>query len=345
MSIQNFYQKYGAKRKPIAGVLDQWNEEKVTDDLNTLITAGILTADGAIGDGLTDRISTDLHTGMSELMKDIESYGDARAYLRATLEKGDESIRGTISKIKGQIAENHFIEASGANARLAASGSQEGWDVAVDHGDWIQYVQVKAYANPDRIISKMLEVHEKTTSGVIFDNEDVVTNIDFAVPYDIIELVREKASQYPQLANAEVIPLDITAAEAGAIVQDGLNNLGPEALSHLFGELMAGTATAAMIFSMINAVKVMRGDMVAGEAVATTLGDTAIAGAAYSIGLLSEVALDRVLDTLLAPASVGIGIAARIAIKRSVSSRMDANSAIVLSNVEMQQRIELLQAL
>ncbi|WP_417804667.1 hypothetical protein, partial [Thalassospira lucentensis] len=291
MNRDTFLQKYGGESKPIQVVLSNWTDQEVEEDLNVLVLAGVLTADGAVGDGLSDRISSDLHDGMTSLMSKIESYGDARAYLREALEQNEETVRGIISKIKGQIAENKFAEASGDTARLASSGSQEAWDVAVNHGDTIQYVQVKAYADPNNVVAKMREVQEKVDAGLIFDNGVPVTEVDFAIPHDIIDAVQAKAANYPELAGIDLIPLDITAAEAGAIVQEGLDNLGPEALSHLFDELLAGTATAAVIFSMINAVKVWRGSMAADNAVVNTMGETLLAGAAYSAGLAAEVAL------------------------------------------------------
>lgn len=345
MNMAEFAEKYQADSKPIAKIQNEWKRREIEADLDLLAAAGIITADGAIGDGLSDRISSELYNGLNKLMKEVDSYGDARAHLREILERGDSSILGFINKIKGQIGENRFLDAADGYARLATSGSQEGWDIAVNDGNITHYVQVKMYSNPLDVIRKMTEVQEKVDHGIIFDGSEQVTHIDFAVPHDIIEQVKELASRVPELADIELIPVSMTAAEAANVVSDGLENLGPDALGHLFGELMHGALNAAAMHAMISAVLVWRKQMAIDEAAANVLGNTAISAAAYAGGLAIEVLLDSTLDALLAPVSIGAGIAIRVALKKIAKGRMNAYQQFLLNKQIMNNRIAMLHGL
>lgn len=340
MNMKNFADKYAADALPVDALISRWRKRALEADIDHLFAIGALTADGFTGDGLSDRISPELQEAMSTLLNDVESYGDSRALLRDFLTKDEKSIEGLINKIKGQVGENRFLEACGSKAELASSGSQEGWDIAIDHGNVIEYVQVKTYTNPNDVIRKMLEVHEKVESGQILHGDAVVNHINFAVPYDIRDAVSEKMSNYPELAGIEVLSINITAAEAAEIVGEGLDNLGPEALSHLFGELMGGTLTAAAIHSLLSSIRVLRGQMEIGDAAAQALGNTAISAAGYATGLAVEVALDTALDSLLGAVSVGSSIAVRVVLKKAAKGRLNTYQSLHLNNQILRSRIE-----
>lgn len=349
MEIDEFCRKHDGSRTSIEHIRTKWKKEQTERDIDALLFAGVITPDGLIGDGLTDRISPDLHDALTGLMKDkIDTYGDAREYLREVLERSPESVSGTISKIKGQVGENFFAEAAEGKAQLAASGSQEGWDLWVENDGIREYVQVKMYGGDNavsNVIAHMKDVHEKVAAGEITDGGEIVTNIDFAVPHDIADKVREAAEKIPELAGMEVIPVDMTAAEAAEVVKDGLDALGPEAMSHLFGELLGGTLTAGAIHTMMSAVKVWRKDQAADEAVEQVIGNTLLSATGYATGLAAEVALDTTFDAMLGTVSIGTGIAVRIALKRAAKGRLDAYQNLKLSAEILRERSRQLEAL
>lgn len=347
MKIDEFCRKHEGQTKPIEQLRTKWKKEQTERDIDALIFAGVITPDGLIGDGLADRISPDLHDALTGLMKDIDTYGDAREYLREVLERSPESISGTVSKIKGQVGENFFAEAAEGKAQLAASGSQEGWDLWVENDGIREYVQVKMYGGDgavSRVIAHMKEVQEKVSAGAITDGGEAVTNINFAVPHDIADKVREAAEKIPELAGMDVIPVGMTASEAAGIVTDGLDALGPEAMSHLFNELLGGTLAAGAIHSMMSAVKVWRKQQAADEAVEQVIGNTLLSATGYAAGLAAEVALDTTFDAMLGTVSIGTGIAVRIALKKAAKGRLDAYQNLKLNADLLRDRIRYIEA-
>lgn len=335
MKIDEFCRKYGGHRISIEQLQTKWKREQTERDIDALLFAGVITSDGLISDGLADRISSDLYDALTGLMKDkIDTYGDAREYLREVLERSPASVLGTISKIKGQVGENFFAEAAEGKAQLATSGSQEGWDLWVENDGIRKYIQVKMYGGDsavDRVIDHMKKVHEKVASSKIMDGGETVTNINFAVPYDIADEVRAAADQIPELSNMDVISVSMTAAEAAEVVTDGLDALGPEAMSHLFNELLGGALTTGAIHTMLCAVKVWRKEQAVDEAVEKVIGNTLLSATGYAAGLAAEVALDTTFDAMLGTVSIGTGIAVRIALKKAAKGRLDAYHNIKLS--------------
>ena len=170
-------------------------EKEIDKVLGVTITGGVTLGDYLIGDGLNDQISSDLYEGFKELMGDkINSYGDVKEILLEKIELGDSSVFGLINKIKGQLGENAFIQEAqqlGIDAKLAESGSQEAWDVVVDKGDNLQFVQVKLYSDPNAVVSEITKVNDKIADGSLIYEGSVIDQIDFAVPTDIYQEVSQ----------------------------------------------------------------------------------------------------------------------------------------------------------
>ncbi len=225
--------------------------------LNYSIGGGVVIGDLLIGGGVRGKISPELVAGFQNLMGDeADSISELESILLEKLVAGDKSVLGMINKIKGQIGEDHLISAArdmGLDARLAESGSQEGWDIAVgdgvDHAK--QYIQVKAYESADAVIHHMREVADKVNAGAITDGDTVVRAIDFAVPHDIYDEVVQKAVGLGSSAN--IIPLDLTAAEAGEIVQQGFDAVGRSSFDEILSRLAIGSGTAVALHAVMTA--------------------------------------------------------------------------------------------
>lgn len=290
MNIRIFYEIYGgASRGNIKDVVNRWAQEQELDGLlHSSVGAGVVLGDLMVGDRLIDQISPELASAFSELMGDkADSFDKVRHILLEKLERGDESVLGLVNKIKGQVGENRFVEeiaASSVQARLAGSGSQEGWDVAVEHEWGTQYVQVKMYSDADGVLAHIEAVQEKLASErPILDGDAVVEKIDFAVPSEISEEVARKAAE--KGLDVTVLPIDMTASDAASVVMDGLNNVGPEALENFFSELLGIGASSMVLHGLVSAFLLYKGarerhEVLAetGTSVTFTLGGAAAGG-------------------------------------------------------------------
>ncbi len=254
--IQQFMESY----KPItmANACKRWLLERdVKELLAYSVGGGVVLGDLLVGGGVRGQISPDLLDGFKNLMgENAHTIPEIEALLLDKLITGDESVIGMISKIKGQIGENYFIDTAknmGLDARLAESGSQEGWDVAI--GDGIQnakqYIQVKTYESANAVIQHMKDVAEKVNAGLITDGDAVVRTIDFAVPHDIYAEVKSKASELG--LSADVIKLDLTSTEAAEFVQQGFDAVGLAGLEEMLSRFAVGSGTAFALHAVVTA--------------------------------------------------------------------------------------------
>jgi len=300
MTIAEFYDRYSdGPTQNFRAICDRWDKEEELDNLlQTAVGAGVVLGDLLVGDGLNDQISSELLNGFAELMgQKADSYDEVRNILLDKLQDGGRAVFGLINKIKGQIGENHFIleaQAAGLNVRLAELGNQEGWDVANDITDGnIRYIQVKMYSDADGVVRHMQDVNQKLAGGeVISDGDRVVKAIDFAVPADIADEVRVRAAALG--IDMNVIPMNMTADEAAAVVQTGFDNVGPEALSNLFGQLFGAGVAIAALHGLVNAFLIYKGAKAANSFLADTVEQTAVSTGAVAAGMSGELVLNQI---------------------------------------------------
>jgi len=315
MDIKTFCEQYGQRRRPVDDVLGKWRVEQVDSFLDNLVASGVLLSDLAIGDGLRDQISPALLEGFAK----ADTYDEVREILRKQLALGKESVDGLVNNIKGRIGENMFVKEAPPGARLAKFGNQEGWDVAIDRADGTQYVQVKMYKDANGVLRHMREVQEKVEKGVITDGGKAVNHIDFAVPSDIHEEVVNAALNDTTLRNIEVLKIDITADQAGSIVKEGVNNVGPDALEHFFGELLGDIAMAGSLHAAVNGFLLYKGAKEFEEAMADTAFATAISAAGFTAAMVTEFILKA--SRLGGPACILVGVGTRAFLSRVARSR------------------------
>ncbi|MDE0724615.1 MAG: hypothetical protein OSB62_07960 [Alphaproteobacteria bacterium] len=346
LTVAEFYKKYAhSKMGSIKNIANRWNVEKEVDNfLSYSVAGGITTFDLLHGDGLTDQISPELLYGFSELMKDkANSYNEVREILTAKLMLGDESIFGLVNKIKGQIGENYFVEAAnsaGFNARLADSGSQEAWDVAVDHAnDHTQYIQVKTYSNAEAVQEHITIVNQKLLNGEIFDGSAAVTHVDFAVPQNIAPQVQSWANA--QGINNQIIPFNLSAEDAGNIVLDGFSNMEYSGLASLFNSLAGATLTAAVLHTLVETFLVYKGAKESQFLLQNITEETACTSGGILAGMSIELLLQK-LSLAGGVSSFGLifitSITTRSILKRVVS-RHDHVSSLHESNSNLEQKI------
>jgi len=326
-------------------ILEDWSKQKEVDTmLGVTITGGVTLGDALIGDGLNDQISDELYAGFKSLMGDkITSYDDVRNILVEKIELGDSSVLGLINKIKGQLGENAFLAEAqkiGINATLAESGSQEGWDVAIENGGEMQFVQVKLYSDPNAVINEITKVNNKIADGTLHYNDAPIQQIDFAVPeniYDEVTLgVAEKG------LNVEVLKFGMTAEEGKDIVLEGVENVDALIMGNFFEELLGSTLpTTVALHGLVNAFMVYKGAKEMDSLLSDTALQSSISTLAAGSGLALEALIQKIsfiggLPTFLLAASVSM--ATRAVISRVVN-RNDYVSWLEEENKETRELI------
>lgn len=292
--IDRFCEVHGPSPITIGDIVRRWIHEREVDDfLATPVTAGVLLGDLICGDGLQDQISPQLLAGFHDLMGEkADSFDAVRRILLEKLDRGEAAVRGIISKIQGQIGENEFLQHAGATARLAESGSQEGWDIAVgSHGEASQWVQVKTYSDANGVMKHIHEVQDKVAAGEVFDGEQVVTRIDFAVPENIVSEVQEKVAAAG--LDVKVLAIPVTANEARSVVSEGVAHVGPESLANFFGELLGGTLTAAALHGAVNGFLVYKGAKERSRFIEDTSYSTGVTSGGLTAAFATEAAFHK----------------------------------------------------
>ncbi len=351
MNIEEFCNRFSNEpHQSVEIIFDRWEKEKQVEDfLGMEVGSGLMAIDLMIGDGSLDQVSPELKHAFEALMGEkADSYSKIHQILLEKLENGDASVLGMINKIKGQVGEDMFMDAcarEGVSATLANSGSQEGWDVAITQADGsMQYVQVKMYGEPNKVIQKMIEVNEKVEAGAILgENGELVTSIDFAVPKDIADAVESKAKELG--IDINIISVNTTASEAGVVVREGFDNMGPGAMENLFGELLGSTLTAAAVHAITNSFLVYKGSKVSEMLLADTTKSTTSSAAGFASGMSVEMILNQVAWIGGPPTSTLVFAASfstRAIIKR-VLEREDSTSWVLGINKKIGVLTERLQ--
>ncbi len=299
MNIQEFADRYASENHvPAEDICDRWEKEKqVHDFLGLEVSTGVVVADLLHGDGMLDQISPELREGFQELMGEkADSYHEIHQIILEKLERGDRSVLGLVNKIKGQIGENFFQEqcnAADIHAQLAPLGNQPGWDLSVANTDGTtEYIQVKMYSNAGGVLKHMEKVQAKLDAGEITGlNGEVVTDIDFAVSSNIADEVSAKAQELG--LDIDVIPVEMTADEAANVVQDGVDNLGPDALENFFGELFGAAVTTTALHAMVNGFLLYKGAKSSEEFWEDTITSSAVSLGGLTAGMGVEAALNQ----------------------------------------------------
>ncbi len=333
MNIKEFCAHYGGNTRKFLDVVGQWQLAELDGLLRALqkqhdqmIGSAVIAGDAMHGDGMLDEIPAPLRDAFAKLMgEEADTYAEMRKILldHITSDEGrflrldSREVIGFVSKIKGQIGENVFKEQVGRIAELAPSGCQEGWDVVIKNpGEAYDYVQVKLYAEPHGVIKHMLSVQEKVVRGLEGYKGHMVDRVDFAVPADIADKVRELKDQYPQLESMQVLTINkINAHEATGIVQEGMGNVGPEELENFFGELCGGALAAGSLHALVNGFLWYKGSKELSAAVAEVAANTTISSVGIGLGL----GMDALFHVAAFSGVVGVG--GRLLLGRLAKSR------------------------
>lgn len=366
MDIHEFVGRYGDAPRPMRAVMADWQVAELRQLLDTARESlspstevesaidstisdrgadAVVVGDLMRGGTLLDQIPKDLRNAFVALMGDdprdyqlmrqrlldhlVDQNGDYMPF-------DDPRVVGFVNKMKGQIGENLFQKHVGTAARLAASGSQEGWDVAIRQADGThEYVQVKLYQSPSGVVRHMKDVQQKMLEGKLTGiGDEQVRQVFFAVPEDIHGDVVRLAERHPGLADMvydKTIP--INSSDAAQAVNEGLMNVGPNQLMHFFGQLLTGAVIAGSLHGAVNGFLWYKGSKDFAAAVADTAADTAVSTVGIGVALLAEKAFDAALM------AGGVGMVARTLLKRAARSRWKFADFLVESVADTQKHL------
>lgn len=359
MTIDEFCRLHAGDTKDIGSVVLDWHLDDLLDTACTQFqpgdtlreavgTAAIL-GDVVRGGSMLDQIPPAVQDAFVKLMNvKPGNRSEMRTLLLSycTADDGsflsfdDRSVLGFISKLKGQIGENLFAEHVGSAASLAASGSQEGWDVAIRQADGtFQYVQMKLYGSARHVVRHMVDVQQKAVAGTLTGvGNDTVSKVFFAVPDDIRADVIRLAGQHDGLAELvhdKSIP--ISARNASALVTEGMSNVGPDQLKHFFGQLLCGAVAAGAIHAVVNGFLWHKESKELSAAFADTVTDTLVSTTGLGVALVAE---SLIRTTVIAGA---LGIGTRMFISRVTRSRWNFAEFLQKSLAETEAQIASLQ--
>ncbi|HYX34119.1 MAG TPA: hypothetical protein VE954_13505 [Oligoflexus sp.] len=357
MNIKDFAERHVQSCPPIQQTVRRWALERQVDDfLNISLMPGFMIADLFIGDQLRladfPPVSQDILDAFSKLMgAKADSYEEVRSLILDKIEKGESSVWGLTNKIQGQFGENLFVAASEGKASLASLGNQESWDVSVDHGDFTQYVQVKVYEDPNKVMEKILEVQEKLKSGSIAGvNGEAVESIDFAVNSDIVDEVRREVSE--RGIDINILDMGSTQEEIRSQLLEGFANASVSPFENLFGELFEGVLAVGSIHLAICAFQIYFQAKDRNQAIEDALYRVAVAAGAGAAGLAAEalvlnaallLKIEVVAVYLAGPIGVIGGIGAAVVLRR-VSNRRFVVQRLAENNERQRQLLTALQA-
>ena len=322
MNIEEFCARFGDQPRSIDDVMHRWQFDELDGLLGTLcqqhdqiIGSAVVVGDALYGGTLLDQIPPEVKQAFINLMHEkADSYGEMRQILLNHCQLGDGSylsfedtrVLGFVSKLKGQIGENLFQQHVGNAAKLAESGSQEAWDVAVKQADGLhQYVQVKLYSDPHKVVRQMLKVQQRVFEGDLAGvHHETVAQVYFAVPEDIRDEVQRLAKAHDGLSEMlynKHIP--ISATDAASLVTEGMSNVGPDELSHFFHEMLGGAVAAGSLHAIVNGFLWYKGSKEFSIAFADATASTAISTTGIGMGLLAET----LCHSVMLSGAVGVG--------------------------------------
>jgi len=356
MNARDFLLKYGPAKKSIEDCCRFWIQERTVDDfLSTPIVGGLLLSDYMINPDHWNRLPNELKEGFGTLMgAKADTYAEVKSLLLEKVTKGESSLNGLMNKIQGQMGELIFKDSVGHAASLAKSGSQEGYDVIVNHGDTLQFVQVKVYEDANQVLEKIRNVNEKIANNGIEAFEGApVESIDFAVNEEIFEEVKRRALS-EGLPN-KILNIGASREEIRSIYKEGtVDIIDTNPLGGFFSSLVGGVLTAAAMTAAVNAYLVyskaksreeaMRdfgyGTMTSTSGLAAGLATRA--GIVASTDMLLILELETVATLLGGPIGLafafGAGISGR-ALARRLADRQYLSDLLFIGNENLKRAL------
>jgi hypothetical protein len=341
VTIEEFAQRHAASVRPIEQVVDDWVADKRRQDqAHASVFAASIGTDLVNGGSLLDALPEEARQGFAQLMGDkADSLLEIKRMFAEKDGLGAASLRGFKNKIQGQIGENIFRSAAGSGARLAESGSQRGWDVAIPDGVATRYVQVKIHEDACSVIEKMREVDSDIRAELVRDGETLVTSVDFAVNDDVFDEVKKRVAELG--LTVDVVKVGATQDEIRQYLDAAHENLVAAPIENFFTQLLGGVAATTTLHAAINGFLLWKGAQERAQAVEDTVYGSAISTGGWLAGQLLEAAvllgeLDTVAAVLASPDggvfTVGLsmyvrGMLRRFADRRHCVARLEKGNA------------------
>jgi hypothetical protein len=340
VTVEEFAHRHAPNVRPIQQIVDDWVAERRQQNRpHAIAFAASLGTDLLTGGGLLDALPEDVRKGFADLMGDkADSLLEVKRLFAEKAARGRASLTGLKNKIQGQIGENIFRSAF-PSARLAESGSQRAWDVAILDGEVTRYVQVKIYEDADSIMDKIQEVAKEIHQGPVKDGEKLVTSVDFAVNDDVVDEVKERVAELGLAVNVEKVGATRDAIRHS--LEAAEDNLVAAPLGNFFHQLLGQAATTAVLHAAINGFLLWKGAKEQAQAFEDTIYDSVISTGGALAGHIIEAAvllddLDSAAAVLASPfggvVAIGLsmyvrGVLRRFADRRHCAARLEQGNA------------------
>jgi len=162
--------------------------------------------------------------------------------------------------------------------------------VRVSYEDTLNYVQVKVFESAHSVPLESLK--ERLEAGALFDHGHVINHLDIAVPADIYDEVRKRASEigYP----GEILNLHVTHDDVRNQLFDSVQNV-QHGFAHFFTELLGDIAVPATIHAAVNGFLLHKGAKDPRSAVEDTLYSSGVSAG----GIIAAHTIDQMLGHAL----------------------------------------------
>lgn len=140
----------------------------------------------------------------------------------------------------------------------------------------------------------------------------------------------------------DILEIKTTAEEAGDMVLEGFNNVGPESLSNFFSELFGATATIATMHALVNGFRLYKGAKEDKPFWEKTIEDTVLSSSGFATGMVVETLFRKIPFIGGIPLQVGVfisSIAVRAYLKR-IAERRNFVRFIEKSNEHLDKLIQ-----
>lgn len=313
------------------------NYKKKQDILETTIVGSYTLLDALDGQIKDPRIAREVQETLKELSQGkFVNETAMQDYFKGMIERGDKSVNALVGKLKGTLGELEFKHHIGDDmVKLSESGSQKGWDLAINRDGVEEYIQVKMYKDPNVVIHKIKEVQKQLVNDEILnDNGEIVNNINWAVSKDVFQSLKENGIENKFGITLYEVPM--TSAEAAAPFLKDIDDLTPW---NTFFDQIGLPVTAAAISGMCNTFSCLFGEKTRKDALIDATKQTALAYVAVIGSHVGEAIALGICPPLAPVTAIAASMWTRSVVK-GFSYRFSMADVIEADNVRLNKYIE-----
>ena len=230
MNIEQFFKKYKKKQnQKISEIVNKWQiNDSVNKFLGLTVAPSIVIMDILIGNEFIDFTPNPLTIEAMKIAKgSFQTSTEIKNHLIEQLLKGNKSVQGAVNRLQGYAGEAQFKNLSNGTISLAETPNQKVVDAMRETDNGKEFIQIKIYKEPNKVIEKIKEANEQINNKSIFwKNSEGIDDIPitepptFVVNEDIYQAVKEKVSNLGLPNKIESMGVTRENIQEGSIVSD-----------------------------------------------------------------------------------------------------------------------------